>query len=574
MNVIAVHSSTPTRAGHPLDAVICDTEATFLAVSQTLGCAIDCLNGLRSNFVRLEQSLGPDQSESLEALTAEAGRQTKAVVGAFAAFTDNSHDLRNSVRGMQWEVSELVATIRTISIVTLHARILGNSLSRNRARVEAFTVGLTSLADEASLIVQDVDAAMTNVAEQADAMDAEVMRLAQELRGIVLPALVSIGTASEAVHRDRRRLAQGNADLAGRMEHIFGEVAKIVYSLQVGDSARQRLEHVCAATRIGTPDVTFPSTALDGAVLDLVSALTQAAHRRLSADVASARNHFHEIEGKSAVAIKMAMELYLDGPGRNNAAVTDMSAREATVSAGLLRCAGHLRLMSARAGRMAQSLEIIRAHERRMRSVEARVRLVGINAVIVCAKLGPEGRPLQEVARQLRELTDASGTVFTHLHQRVEETHRKAAIVGFDAVAALEEEMDRISAGVRELGHLLGDAARTLGETSAAFDQAGRTLTAAVFSSATILGDFQLGLRRLEDFDASLVWQRFTCSNGMDQIVGSAAEAEVLRTFGTTYTIEDERLIHAATMAKWFVGAEAPALVSAVPEDTPDEIFF
>ncbi|MFC7705854.1 transducer, TlpC [Plastorhodobacter daqingensis] len=546
-----------------------DTEAAFSSAGASLGTAVSDLNTLRNSFGRLDALLGPDQTAHFQHLTSETGRQTLLLREGFERFLQHSQDLRGAVGTMQSEVSELVATIRTISIVTLHARILGNALSSNRQRVETFTLGLTGLAAEATRIVEEVEDAMAGIVARADVMDTEALSLARELGGAVQPALAEIGTLSTAAEEDRLRLAEGNSALAARMETIFSEVAQIILSLQVGDATRQRLEHVQAVTAAAMDE--GRSAGLRALLLDLADALAAGTQDRLTAELAAVSGRLLTVEDAATSAISTARTLYLDGPGQNMVAIGAMARRAAQVGQGLQRCSGHLKVMSAQAQQIGRHLDLIRSHEIRMRRIEDQVRLLGLNAVIVCAKLGQEGRALQEVSRQLRELTRLSGAVFARLHLRLEETERWAAAIGTDAVANLAQDLDHVAAGMNSLRTLLTSTDSALRDSGTMFGQTGRSLATALASGAATLGRYSRNLSGLASFRAQLKRLGPQPDFAPQPPEVGTADHDIVASLRMIYTMPEERQIHDRV-----VGAPAQPAAAEAPAAAPaiDDIFF
>ncbi|MGP3699296.1 transducer, TlpC [Rhodobacter sp. NSM] len=536
-------SSASVQPAHPLDFVLVSTEQTFLRAGETLSLAVGHLNGLRADFARLDEALGPARTAVFLGLSTDTGAQAADLAKEFARFESASRGLRAAVAAMRSEVTDLMATIRAISIVKLQARIIGNMLTSSRQRVEAFTGGLTRMAAEAADLVAEVDEAMNEIAVETGAMDAEAAHLSQTLREFVLPNLAAIGMTAAEVRSDRQRIADGNESLARRMDGIFGAVSSLILSLQAGDSARQRFEHVRHLTSDALAGAEGQPT-LQAVLLDIAYAQTDATVGALTRDLDTATRNFLEVQGNAGAAIGAARHLYLGEAQRGGGAIHAMVGRAEVIEAGLARCAEHLRLLSGNAARVAAHLEKIRHHEERMRRIEDLVRLFGLNAVIVCAKLGQEGRALQEISRQLRDLTQVSAAVFTRLHGRLERTQDLASTIGTEAVAGLEQEMRRVSEGASAIRGILLEANRAHDETGHAFGKAGRILTTSLETAAGLMSGYRRNLTSLHVFMNQLARQRAALpSKPLSVEPGSPAEA-LLAQVRRSYTVPEERQIH------------------------------
>lgn len=561
------------QPANPLDFVLLSTEQTFLRAGETLSQAVGHLNGLRKDFGRLEAALGPARNGRFLELTTETGTQIIALADEFARFEAAARALRSAIGAMRSEVTDLMATIRAISIVKLQARIIGNMLTSSRQRVEAFTGGLTRMAAEAADLVAEVDEAMVEVAAETDAMDAEAIHLSQTLREVVLPSLAAIGATATEVQADRHRLGQGNEALARRMDGIFAAVSELILALQAGDSARQRLEHV----RYVTSDAfarAGDDPGVQATLLDLGVGLTDGALRHLAGDLDAATRRFRDVQDNAALAIGSARSLYLEGPRRGGSAIHSMTDHAEAVVGGLGRCGEHLRALSAHAARVAAHLETIRHHEERMRRIEDLVRLFGLNAVIVCAKLGQEGRALQEISRQLRDLTQVSAAVFTRLHGRLEVTQERAAAIGTEAVAGLEQEMARVAAGALAIQEILGEADQVHSETGHAFGKAGRILTASLDTAAGLMAGYRRNLTSVHVFMEHTARRREALPVLAATVEADTDAAALLASVRAIYTVPDERHIHDRIVEGTPTPSAPPVDPAAEPSDDLADIFF
>ncbi|AXQ92543.1 transducer, TlpC [Cereibacter azotoformans] len=562
------------QPAHPLDFVLLSTEQTFLRAGETLSMAVGQLNGLRADFVRLDAALGPARNAQFAALTADTGAQITALAQEFSRSEEASRALRSAVSAMRSEVTDLMATIRAISIVKLQARIIGNMLTSSRQRVEAFTGGLTRMAAEAADLVAEVDEAMNEIAAATDAMDGEAAHLSQTLRELVLPNLAAIGASAAEVQSDQQRIADGNLALARRMEGIFTGVSHLILALQAGDSARQRFEHIRDLTS-DSLEQAEGQPALQALLLEIGVGQTDATVRGLTGDLDDATRNFLDVQGNADAAIAVARGLYLGEAQRGGGALHAMVGRAEAVEVGLARCTEHLRLLAGHAARVAAHLEKIRHHEERMRRIEDLVRLFGLNAVIVCAKLGQEGRALQEISRQLRDLTQVSAAVFTRLHGRLELTQERASAIGTEAVSGLEQEMQRVAHGARAIREILREANEAHDETGHAFGKAGRILTASLETAAGLMSGYRRNLTSLQVFREQMVRRRMMLQGSAITLEPGSAAGTLLASVRGRYTVPDERRIHDAIVAAATCaggsGAQAEAPADPVADPAPVE---
>ena len=209
--------------------------------------------------------------------------------------------------------------------------------------------------------------------------------------------------------------------------------------------------------------------------------------------------------------------------------------------------------------------ELLR-HVEAVQQIEGSMRLVTLNAAVKCAQLGPRGKALDVIAKQLRELTGdtvtSARTVMSVLGEAAERARRVAgsadgaaseglARLGGDADAAIAlfSEVDgRLSAAL----HLLDEEGRT---ADAVLKEAARHFSGhAAISEA--LGDAQMRLSALLAQLPAVASEVFAASN---------AGARLLAYLRRNYTMESERRIHDGLFGA--IGGEAPVAAPMIEAD-------
>ena len=186
-------------------------------------------------------------------------------------------------------------------------------------------------------------------------------------------------------------------------------------AMQVGDSTRQRLEHIEAAlARLGTladgngnrdlglePDL-VPRALLDGLTLETLQ-LEAVAHS-FDSEVAEAERALSALAGEARTVMSKSRELYGDG-ARGQSPLSAFNAEIRDAIAVLRDCEAEREKLAQVAGSVDRIVKVLLGHVEAVREIEANMRLVSLNAAVRCAQLGPRGRALNVIAMQLRELT-------------------------------------------------------------------------------------------------------------------------------------------------------------------------
>jgi methyl-accepting chemotaxis protein len=565
----AAGSQVPVEA---IDTVLRRTEDTFVWAGDSLGAAVDILRGTEALFARLDVTLGDETSAQLGVLIEATFGNVEAIRADFDTFLRQSDGLRASVRGVRLEVNELDRVIRTISNVSINARIQGNGLVPPRPQVNSFIERLAAMASEAESILREVKDAMVGIGHDTAAMDVALQELRQELTTRVLPALSRFAVIAQRVQDGRDEMTRTSADLAARMKAVFTEVSRLIMALQSGDSTRQRLERV----REIVLDVgDHGDAALDAVLLDLARALADAAKGDAAAEIGVSVEALDLVRRSADTAMQTARQFYFGQTGQRQdaGAVASGSSDAAQLDGSIARVRRHLVAMRSRADDLRGRLDVILKHEATIRQIAQQVRLSGLNAVLICAKLGKEGRSLRELAQWLRTLTDESDAIVQRLQVSLDDTRQRTREAGQAGVDRLEEALSGFIGDAEALNGAMVQIDAVVTETARGFDAAGKELPLRLGHAAARLSDFRAALGDLDPFLMGLAWRRMLMADPVLPFADASLGAEVLGRLRRRYTMQQERAIHDG-----ITGAGLAALVAAPPqaslEEDLDDILF
>lgn len=553
----------------PLDAVLQATEVAFLSAGRNLESAIDRLRGLAQVFPRLEQSLGPERGEEFRALTDAIGDDVGQLAQELDSFLQESAALRTALVQIDLDVADLDRVVRTISNVSINARIQGNALLPRRQQVTAFVEQLGSMAVDAEQILAEVKETTAGVMVASGRMALLVQDLQQVLRVQVLPVLGRIAAMGRTVGGNRAELAHVSSQLERSMTDTFAEVSRLIMALQVGDSTRQRLERVRA---IVTDKACLDDPALRGVGPDLAAALAEDAVQEVQHEVATAVQALKDVQDSSDRAIRTARDFYF------GSALT-AGLDEGGAASDALRLTGNLALIKgclaglrAEAGAVGDMLQVILGHERTLRHIANSVRLSGLNAVLICAKLGHEGNALRELARWLRVLTDQSDEIVTTLQAGLDTSRLLIARVGQGRVDAIGGGAAKIVRTGADLHAMVGAIRLDIAETTTALGHAATSLPRDLDGSVALLTRYLATTAQMAGFVSGLQGQRPLAVPVI--VAGSDAET-LLAALRRSYTMQRERDIHDAVTGIVASDPARPAAAEVSTEvDDLDDILF
>lgn len=572
-----------------LPAVIAITERCFVGAGDNLAMAVETLNRTKAIFTRLETTLGDDTGQQLSQLIA-------TVMGNLAGIRAKMEELvllgdasRGAVRRVRAEVGELDRIVRSIASVSVNARILGNVLMPPRAQVNAFIDRLAELSGEGEAVLAEVKEAVAGIGEDTQAMDLILDDLRQDLLEQILPTLSHIATIAQSFEDGRGEMAKVSAGLADQMREVFSEVSRLIIALQVGDSTRQRLQRVQSVIETqADPDRAAKGKdhGLDHVLTKLARDLVDAAKTEAQSDIALSIAALDRVRIQADSAMQQARQFYFARTGLRRPGGAGAEAPE-KLEESRLRVQDHIVTLRERAEVMCRRLEAIMGHEVTIRRITHAVRLSGLNAVIVCAKLGTEGRALRELALWLRALIDESDVIEGRLHCSLSETrdHTEQGIgAGVDhldaALSSFVSDTGRLNNVMKRINAVVAEAAK-------GFDLAGRRLPLQIGQGLDELQTFRAALGDLDGLSVLLGARATMQARPAAPFDAASEEAMVLSQLRATYTMQQERAIHDATLAGLLApsggpdatdgDAEAPTPQDAAAQsDEPDldDIFF
>lgn len=545
-----------------LDEVLRRTEESFLSAGGDLVASVDVLRHLGDLFDRLRVTFGPANGARLHDLITLTRGHVAEMRGGFDRFLGASEAVRLAVRGVRVEVGDLDRVVRTIANVSINARIQGNGLIPPRPQVTAFIERLAVMAAEAEDILGDVREAMAGIAAEMAEMDAVTQDLRDELGQSVLPALGRFDRMAQSVLDRQDAMAATNTMLADRMAAINTDVSRLVIGLQSGDATRQRLERVRAI--LGDA----PGHPQGAMMLELVAGLSAAAVEVAGAEIVETVKSAEAVRQSAETAVAHARACYMD----RSATAAANGAEAAGFERSIASVRSKLEAMRGRAAGMRMRLDTILQHETALRQIGHQVRLSGLNAVLICAKLGEEGRALRELAQWLRTLTDESDAIVLRLQAVLDRTAGLADRLSGESISGFEEALRAFFDEASQLGELISGIGGDRSDAARVFDEVGQSLPLRLGHAAQALTRFQLLLREMAFFETAVAARRVSIGPAAAL---DAAGAEVMAALRKRYTMQSERDIHDRIVG--LASPEAVAVVSPAPlaaADDLDDVLF
>lgn len=535
------------------------TEGAFVVAGNCLEDSVADIRALQTVFASLDSTQGAAAETELKRQIAALGQRDDSMQSGFTQLLSATNGLRGVMAGARAQVRSLGTIVRLIANISINARIQGNSLSRPKPQIRSFVDRIGVLSAEAELILSDVNSAMTGALDAVRGIEQAQTALSDELRLTTFPAIESFTAVARTISAEQPALHQASTDIAAQMQLVASDVAKLVTSLQIGDTMRQRLEQVHTALALGgsSPNERALSYRLAAALTEgmLHDSLPHIDAALLS--IAAVATRGHDI---AHAASNSALDT--DAKQRAEAGEKEL----ATFRTSLAQSRTHFATMQAQALRLTDFVELILGRGAALQGIAQQIRIAGINAVIACAKLGEDGRALRELAQWLRSITDDFSDTMDRLQTELGAS--RVALDSFDdsTIARLETTLSAFLSEASNLGSLIAKANRARVDVAGRFDTVVHDLGQRMQTSTSAL----LGVRsKLTDLNHAVSLLQLMAAMHPKPNVATDDAKTYLAAIRRKYTMASERQLNDRLVASLTDAPDTPSTTVAPP--APDQ---
>jgi hypothetical protein len=531
-----------------LAPVFADFEAICLDVGHRLAEAAPGLSALSQNFAAVGDGLqGPSMEAAcrdLTSISAELSRYS-------GMLTDEERDFEKLLllnHDIEREVRRLEVFVRTVGALVFTLKIEAAQLPSQSADMVDFANTLQRLAEQARASLDEygatqakLDATLRHSAQQQAEFKRkhldELTQIAGDIRG-----------GLDALSARRSQSAALLHDVAARSRDIGLRTGECVTGLQIGDSTRQRVEHVATALQLAADALEAPRRIgfagegeilagrlahmqrlqIEGALADFCAETDKTAHL-----LAGLTTDLRRLEQDAAAVF---------GGGGGGSFLEDLSrqlgAAGEVVKEGM-RTRAHV---DAAKASVVETMDHLQTRTRALVDMAAAVTMIGTNASLRSTRLGDAGRGITLVAAELRNFGRQIQAAVQELPPALA---RVVACVDRFATARAELE----AAGLARLHQRLSQAIETFagagGQMTQALNGLGQEATrthAGLELAAQALGRRLPAARKLEEAVAAA--QEFASALGGGRQRDEDADAFIDDKLGSTYSMTSQRRIH------------------------------
>lgn len=525
------------------------TERAFLAVGTALGEAEAALARVGGDLSGLSRRIVEGEAADASARLGEAADR----VIAFASEGGAAAQTLSAVRARTDDVATLLGRLRKIiaevPVLALNAKVQAALLPHGAADMAVFTVEIARLGNAALASLERTGERLTRLRGLLAEAIAEVSAFDGAKGGELGAVRARLRRALDALDARRDGAARSAADLGERSAAVAAELAAAIGEMQINDIAAQRVAHVVTVLGVVAEIVEGGTNeAIAGIAPEHRAPLAGAVLRLQAAQLGRTRDDF-KIQAEALAArlarladtVSAVRDLAFDafGAAAGGSFVGEVEPEIAATRDLLRRTEEARRAVRGLTDATSADFAEMTADLKEIRSIDADVRVMALNATLRCGRLGVAGQALGVVAQELRACSNRTEEQSRALGAALAEAIAGAARIDAGDGGHDTGALDAMEAGIgvlRDLGGVLDAALAGLDAEAARV--ADRLAGAAA--------GFDVGARVGQALDRA-VGEISALADAVDPDRSDPAplRAEVERLLSAHYTMDSERLVHA-----------------------------
>lgn len=542
----------PGPAAAPIDAALSGRlasargviEGKFLDLGVTLEKSVEVVGGLIGSLDQLTSLFNAEAVDTATANLSEAASALSGLAGSRTGHRERCHGLARTSRTLGVHIADMQQALRYLRVFAVNIKVTAGTVPGAFVEFEEFAREIYDAIAEGRVQLdefgRDLDSLGaligTALTHENDLDD----RCAEVLPAVPLQLAADAVTLAE----HHKRVAAVAAEVGAIARGLQSKVGMALCGLQIGDTARQRVEHVetsleILARRRAAGEANADADALVLAMLSDQLEDTAESFDREIEKIALSLGGVAD-DARSLLQLKDAAR----GSGSRGDKTGDLARLEASLgqAMSLVREMGAAEAAALEVGRTAETTAVGLAQRiNSIRTIKASIHSMALNANLKCGRLGDAGRPLSVVAVELRQYADALG-----------DTAGQAEAILVELGGGFETTAEAGGGGSAEVGALLETAAAPIREAES---KVGVELAEMASQGDAVIQVLNQATARL-NFQGEVSGVLTAAADGLRPAdpgavadldePAVAALTDVMAEIGKLYTMARERQIHAA----------------------------
>ncbi len=578
----AVLADIATEAVTSIEDVGSRIEDVFARVGGHLGRAHTIFEELTRDLSSASRELSGSKIEGASIALQDIAGRLSGLAEALPAETSLLDSIGRSAGQTSTLLTHLVKHIQMITVIARSSRIEAASLDGNRSDFLSFTQEASDLANSVQV---SIVACSKDQEHLADALEMALSRQL-EFEKRYGDQLLSVSADLISVYseiKDRQAKSAHLAELARASTMQIGDtVGGAIVSLQAGDSARQRLEHICRGLRkvAGAEAGIAPSCAdeIDGlsVAAPLICALQGAqlkdAISGFDADIGGIGRTLTALSTDSAKIVGHGRALFggQDDDMTSFLAIMKQKLAQATVL--ILACGNAKKSVDASLLVLEDMLGKFRGAISALGETVIDITLIGMNAGLKASHLGAQGRAFVVIANELKATADHISAGARMLEPVLDKMAQSA-----DSLKSLRMEEDSLR--VEDLENSITSAIREIEVGNGQLSDLMRNLTRESTQFEALMTNAQTMMSALGEKSAALpgVAARLEkVEPGIKNLSSNEARnvGELFDELYSKYTMVSERKVHREFSDRFGVVHQPETGESGEHETESDDVLF
>jgi len=420
-------------------------ERCCLEAGMRLSEAIPGLNEVRALFESLAQSLESKDIggaiDDLDRIAGELAQSADDITEESQALAELSR-MNGSVGG---RLSILLTCLRTISSLVFSMKIEAAPLGASAEDLSSFADSVHQLSEHARRALNEYQSTygrLDDLLRSSCDEQAQFQRRHQaSLRSISAEIVDSLAAVAEL----RRQTLVALREIGANSRAVSDQISQCVVALQVGDSTRQRAEHVRAALDLSADYLAgggaLAATGSEGPFEQDAERVVSRLCRLQTLQLDAALQEFgHEIGTVSALLDKLGgaadalaqrgRALFGAGKSRRESFLEMVERKLAAAQAIVTECRGARAVVDRAASAVAETMDDLERRTRDLSEIVGDVAIIGTNALLKSTRLGDQGKGFTVIAHELREYSGQIASGIRELSPVLNEVAVRAKRVG------------------------------------------------------------------------------------------------------------------------------------------------
>jgi hypothetical protein len=536
-------------AMHRLELARGVVEKRFLAAGEVLALAVGGVGQLIGSLDSLAGALDPQTVEAMRAELNSAAQSLFDLRERLEARRLKTRGLSRLVDGLRSGIEDMRRDLAYLRVFSINIKVTSAGIP---GAGEDFALFAQEISDRIESGRMELERFATDVGLLHDQLTAALIQehaLAAECERMIPSVPDGLAASAHDISAHHEKVGRVAAEVRDLAQDIQGKVGAALAALQVGDSTRQRIEHVQNGLKlIATTCFEVNDQARMAAVVSpLLAAQLGAAAADFHRDAAQIHQSMAAIAGHATELLRLKDLAF--GRSAANEGFLDRMTVHLDQALGLVGRMEGADCAAASTGRAA--VEAVDALTRRiaaLQSIKTDVQQMALNTTLKCARIGDPGKPLSVIAIELR------------VHAGLLEGSSQRTLVTLEQLAADASSMIEDESGV-SAGTALTKATRRMRKVNGtveadlvALAQQGEAVVRALGDAAKRL-DFHGEIGAALDAAAALLDQ----TPGDPSTIDSETLTQILQSIAKSYTMKQERDVHAALTAGFDLSAPAQA---------------